>query len=191
MNILSGNNYLDMRTRRQIYEMLRELIRGDNFRGFLPLDNIIFRTETKDLPDDIMEFLSIGYGMKSKDSLYDDRLETLEVKMDLIYKELKSLKSLLSLIEDKKEEAIIEYKRLISPIQGVLLAYCKQTIEGIALWALIDTSKISDTLSKIVQIQIELDNKYPNLYFDFQIDPLINRNELDTEDWSPLFRRER
>lgn len=83
------------------------------------------------------------------------------------------------------DNAIAEYKERINSIPSVLLAYTKQTTP-LSLWALVDKEKIKDTLSKVVQIEIDLHNKYPSIDFDFRVNPLIDKNELDTENWTPL-----
>ena len=49
---------------------------------------------------------------------------------------------------------------------------------------------MSEALSKIVRIQIEMENKYPDIYFEFLVDPLKNKDDLDTSEWSPLYKRE-
>lgn len=185
---MSGNNYLDARTRRQINELLQELIKEGRFVSLQSLNNTIFRTAPRDMSGDIMDFLSIRYGSKLKD-LPDNRFERLEGKVDIIYNEVKDIKSLLYSKEDKKEEAILEFKKLASEIEDVLCVYCQYTSEGVSLWTMINPTNISEALSNVVRVQIEMENKY-DIHFRFLIDPLMKEDYLDTSKWNPLYRRE-
>ena len=188
MNVLSGNNYLDTRTRREIFELLRELLSSGGFVSRQSLNNAIFRTAPRNMSDDLIDFITIAYGPKQKDLLPNDRLESLEGKMDIIYNELKGIKSLLYSKEDKKEEAILEFKKLVSELEDVLSVYCQHTTEGVSLWTMINPTNISEALSNVVKIQIEMENKY-DINFRFLVDPLMKEDYFDTSKWSPLFKR--
>lgn len=187
---MSGD-YLDARTRRQIRitELLRELIREEHFDSPQSIDYIRFGDAFfRDVPGGMTDF-TIAYEPRQRDELSDSKFERLEGKVDVISYEVKAIKSLLYSKEEKKEEAVLEFQTLASEIEDVLRVYCQLTTEGVSLWTMINPANLSEALSKVVRIQIEMENKY-DIHFRFLVDPLINEDYLDTSKWNPLYRRE-
>ena len=126
----------------------------------------------------------------SGDVLSDERYEEIQRKFNALFKEVREIKSYLEIREKNKEDALLEYKSLIIDIPEVKFVYCKQTTEGISFWTLFEPSNPSETLREIIKIQIDLENKYDKIFFDFLIDPISENKQLDTTDWIPLFKRE-
>lgn len=184
---MSGDNYLDARNRRRILELLR----GGRFVSLQSLDNIsldnILRAALREMPDNIINF-ALAYEPKQRDELSDSRFERLEGKVDVISYDVKAIKSLLYSKEEKKEEAILEFKTLASEIEDVLRVYCQLTTEGVSLWTMINPANLSEALSNVVRIQIDMENKY-DIHFRFLVDPLVEEDYVDTSKWNPLYRR--
>lgn len=128
---------------------------------------------------------------KTRSIIAEDN-QLLEIKKE-IYKvktELNEIKSYIFRREDKKDESLLYYKSAIMNIPNIFSVYCKQEADTVKLMTTISKENSFETLSKIVHIQIDMDNKYPNIYFDFDVKPIDDETQIDTTDWSPLYRRE-
>lgn len=188
--IMSRNPYLDEGIQKEILLYLQYLLRGNRAReSRRSLDESFMNFLSNNKSANLIDLMKVGYVPSSKDQISEDRLIKLERRMEDVYKKVEVIRSILESKESKKEDAILEYKKIVSDIEDILFVYCQQTTEGISLWTIIDTNDMSNTLSQLVQIQIELENKYHDLFFEFFVDPMINKDEINTEDWSPLYRR--
>jgi hypothetical protein len=120
----------------------------------------------------------------------DKKLNKLYEKVDGLSESVESIKSTIYESETTKEEAIIYFKEKINIIKEVKKVYCKQDAEGISFWIFFKTKNTSSTLTKIVNIEIDVDSKYPNIYFNFYVDPLNETlSKFERKQWSPLISR--
>ncbi len=119
---------------------------------------------------------------------YDKKINELESKYDTMLIELKEIKGLLWKKESKKDESIIYYKEKASRIEAVQIIYCKLNADGVSFLTIFNPENISNTLKEIVNIQIELENRYEDILFDFSLKPTNSTFSISSE-WSPLFLR--
>ncbi|MFH2112325.1 MAG: hypothetical protein ABIJ47_13820 [Candidatus Bathyarchaeota archaeon] len=130
-----------------------------------------------------------GSGSRSREvglSRLEQRIEDVEKKYDDVLLELQEIKGLLWKKESKKEDSILEYKEKASKIKNVLNIYCKPTQDGVDFLILINPEDISNTLRELISLQIEHENKYSDIFFDFRTEPIAPIN-TDTTGWSPVY----
>jgi len=180
---------IEERKKRRIIELLKELmITPDTILEVSPLDILLQSSSDKNLND----FLYTTYRPSRtpvKDELDKERLEDIQKKLNILYNDVQEIKSFLEVREQKKDDAILEFKGKIVDVPEVNNVYCKQTVDGISFWTLFESSDPLETLKHIVDIQVELENNYDNIYFEFLIDPLFDESSLDTSGWIPLYKR--
>jgi hypothetical protein len=156
------------------------------------LNLILFNIDNKPfIPKQIYSLpaFSVQLDRSSSINKLEDRVNNIDLKLDTIAKAVQDIKKYVEIKEDIKEEAILFYKEKISFIKNILSVYCKLDIDKISLLTIIEPREINSTLSSIIKIQIELENKYDKILFDFMVDPLIEGNEINVDGWNPLYKR--
>jgi hypothetical protein len=119
---------------------------------------------------------------------FEHKIEDLENKYAETVTELKEIKGLLWKRESKKDESIIEFKEKALNIKEVDSIYCKQNPNGVSFLILINPTDLSKTLRQIVSIQIDMENKYDDVFFEFLVENKYS-NKSDPSGWSPLLIR--
>jgi hypothetical protein len=120
----------------------------------------------------------------------EKQIENLKQNFEELFASVESLKSILYEIDTTKEEAILYFKERLNIIKEVKKVYCKQDAEGLSFWIFFKTKNTSKTLKEIVNVEIDVDSKYPNIFFNFYVDPLNEESsKFERKQWSPLISR--
>jgi len=136
------------------------------------------------------KILVIGTQQTPNYSYLEKQIEDLKQKFEGLSASVESIKSAIYESDTSKEEAILYFKEKLKIIKEVKKVYCKQDAEGISFWVFFMTKNPSKTLAEIVNVEIDVDSKYPNIFFNFYVDPLNEElSKFERKQWSPLISR--
>jgi len=132
--------------------------------------------------------------LKEQRELSKSSADELRQKVKYLEKHLTDLDERIKRIEqhlkidfEDKETALFFFKEMMSKIPEVKEIYYKETEDGFIFWTIVDSKDRFETLKKIVQVQIELDKKYKNLFFDFYTNHIKDVDQRELENWKRLY----
>ncbi len=119
-------------------------------------------------PPGVRLIISEGSPSREEPSIFD-RVARLESGMSEIASKIDRLESSLKSQTDTKEEALAEYRTMLEKIPEVHSAYAFETPTGLDIWTLHSAHSEVKLLDRVSEIQVNLDKRFPSLYFDFNL----------------------
>jgi len=174
----------------ELLSLLQELLRRRNAR---------YRVErVYSIPWDLNESLRARLVSSEKGSKVErfgeeedveDRVSTLEKEVNKIVADVDEIKTQLRMKTSLKEETLRQFKEMISEIPEVKEAYYLETTDGFDFWTLFESSNRIGTLQKIVQVQVELDRTYKDVYFDFLVNHISDVDRSEFGNWKLIYKK--
>jgi len=114
----------------------------------------------------------------------------LETRVSRLEKDVKDIKEQVEIRIGLKTEALGQFKDMISKIPEVREAYYRETEDGFDFWTLFESTDRIRALKNIVQVQVELDRTFKDVYFDFLIDHLTDVDRRELQNWNLIYRKD-
>jgi len=118
-----------------------------------------------------------------------DRVSKLEKAMNKVVCSIDDINKQLKMKGSLKEEALRQFKEMVSQIPEVNQVYYLETTDGFDFWTLFESSNRIEALQKIVRVQVELDQTYKDVYFDFLINHFSDIDKSELKNWNLVYKR--